>query len=135
VSRQALELAAALRGAYNAHEPAEAGALYAPAATHTDVALSRRATGAEDISRGLASFLRCFPDAHWDALEWIGDHGAAAMPYRLTGTLSAPMGPIEPAGQRLDLRGVLVVHAGDGAITATEDYWDGATFREQMNPS
>jgi hypothetical protein len=130
----ALELAKILWVAYNAHKPGDAGELYTADGTHTDAALSRQAIGGQDISRGLAYFLHCFPDAHWTACEWIGDGAVSAISYRLTGTLSAPMGPFEPAGQRLDLRGVLVVHAGDGGIVATEDYWDRAAFHEQMNP-
>ncbi len=136
MSAPALELAAALHAAYNAHAAKDAGALYAAGATHTDVALEREASGPENIARGLASFLRCFPDAHWEAGEPIGGRGdAAAITYRLTGTLSAPMGPLEPSGQRLDLRGVLIVRAGNGGIAATEDYWDSATFRQQMSPA
>jgi predicted ester cyclase len=134
MTRSALELARALYGAYNAHAADDAAALYSPSATHTEISRGQQTTGREDIGRGLARFFEFFPDAHWEALHEIADGPNAAIPYRLTGTLQAPMGPIAPAGQRLDLRGVHVIHVGEEGILATEDYWDGATFQSQMRP-
>lgn len=101
----ALQLAQELHRAYNAHAPDEAAALYAPSAVHTEVARNHRAQGPDEIQQGLARFLALFPDAHWEALGEIDRGGMAAVPYRLTGTLQAPMGPIRARGQRLDLRG------------------------------
>ena len=56
----------------------------------------------------------------------------AAVAYLLTGTLQGRLGPFEPAGQRLELRGVHVLKAKAGAIDLCEDYWDAGTFGRQM---
>jgi steroid delta-isomerase-like uncharacterized protein len=131
-SDEARELARALYRAYNDHEPKRAGALYHPEAFHVEVARGARADGRDAVTRGLARFLRLFPDARWEALSEIHEDGAVAVPYRLTGTLHAPMGPVVPRGQRLDLRGVHVLSTRDGWIMSSEDYWDAMTFQSQM---
>jgi steroid delta-isomerase-like uncharacterized protein len=119
--------------AYNRHDAAGAAALYAAGATHGDVAQDRVVEGPEAIAQGLRRFFAAFPDARWSAEHVLanGDHATAS--YRLTGTLRGRLGPFEPAGQRLALRGVHVVQTGvDGRIASSVDYWDGAVFAGQM---
>jgi steroid delta-isomerase-like uncharacterized protein len=118
--------------AYNRGEPDSAVALYAPDATHSDVAQGRSASGRDAIASGLRHFLESFPDARWETERRIIDGADAAVAYRLTGTLQAQLGPFEPNGQKLDLRGVHVFRFGADGIVATEDYWDSGTFGRQM---
>jgi steroid delta-isomerase-like uncharacterized protein len=122
----------ALYRAYNRHDAAAAGALYRPDAVHSEVARGKEVHGREDIVRGLAGFFTLFPDAHWEPLREIAGDAGVAIGYRLTGSLQAPMGPVTAHGQQLDLRGVHLVHTDRSWISATEDYWDGATFQKQM---
>jgi ketosteroid isomerase-like protein len=56
----------------------------------------------------------------------------AAVTYVLTGTLQQRLGPFEPQGQKLELRGVHVFEVDGGLIRQTEDYWDTGTFGRQM---
>lgn len=118
--------------AYNAHDVEAVAGLYAADATHHEVAQGRRVTGAAEITGGLRRFLESFPDAHWEPHRRIAGGGAVAVPYRLTGTLAAPLGPFRAAGQKLDLEGVFVIETDGSAIVATADYWDAATFGRQM---
>lgn len=123
----------ALYEAYNAHEADCAAALYAPAGTHVEVASGRSACGRAEIAFGLHGLLGAFPDAHWELELTIAQDEVVAAPYRLTGTLQTRLGPIQARGQRLDLRGIHVIHLEGGEITSSEDYWDAATFRSQMS--
>jgi len=123
---------AAFYDAYNRGAPDDAAALYEPDAAHSEVAQGRSARGRDAIASGLRHFLTSFPDARWEPERRIVDGADAAVAYRLTGTLQAPLGPFEPAGQKLDLRGVHVFRFGDGGIAATDDYWDSGTFGRQM---
>jgi steroid delta-isomerase-like uncharacterized protein len=125
-------LVRALYEAYNAHLADDAGALYDDDGHHREVASGRVAQGRKAIVDGLDGFFKLFPDARWEPLQQIFAESAAAVSYRLTGTLSAALGPIPACGQRLDLRGVHVLRVGATAISASEDYWDQATFRAQM---
>ena len=127
--------ATALYAAYNTHDAAAAAALYAPHGRHAEVATGQERTGREGIAEGLDGLLRAFPDAHWQERMRIVAGNRVAVTYVLTGTLSSRLGPFEPAGQRLELRGVHVLEVGPDGIEVCEDFWDASTFGRQMKPS
>jgi steroid delta-isomerase-like uncharacterized protein len=128
------ELPRRLYAAYNDHDPSAVAHLYAPHATHEDVAHGRPRSGPEAIAAGLRLFFGWFPDAHWQPAFQIGDGpDRVAIPYRLTASLQAQMGPIAPRGQAISLRGVQVLEIEDGRIGRSVDYWDAATFQRQLN--
>lgn len=117
---------------HNAHDAAAVGALYVPEGSHREVATAQVKTGPEAIAAGLASFLAAFPDARWDYGSAVVEPSRAAVPYRLTGTLQRQLGPFAPAGQSLELEGIVLVEFGADGLIATTDYWDAATFGRQM---
>jgi ketosteroid isomerase-like protein len=109
----------ALLESYNRGAPDDAAGLYAADGTHEDVAQQRRVSGVEAIARGLASFLRSFPDATWTVVHRLGDDDSAAAAYRLT-------------GQPLDLQGLMLIRVADGQITSSRDFWDAGTLGRQL---
>lgn len=123
----------ALFEAYNQHDPDAAASLYAPDGEHEDVAYGRPKRGPDAISGGLRHFLDALPDAHWATSDRIVDGDRAVARYTLTGTLQGDLGPFKGSGQRIELRGVQVLEVHDGAITRSEDFWDGATFERQAS--
>jgi flavin reductase ActVB len=124
---------AALYDAYNRHDPAAAAALYAPDGTHEDIAQTRRAEGPDAVREGLTKFFTAFPDAGWEAEHIVGTEQHATSTYRLTGTLQGQLGPFQPAGQQLDLRGAHVVQTDEqGRIEFSIDYWDGGALAKQL---
>jgi predicted ester cyclase len=133
--RGAAELVGAYLDAHNGHAPDAVAALYQDGGEHREIAQGAVRRGPQDIGAGLAHFLQAFPDAHWEPEHVVIDGPLAAVPYRLTGTLQARLGPFEPQGQPLDLHGIHLIHTVDGAIAWTADYWDAATFGRQMRPS
>jgi steroid delta-isomerase-like uncharacterized protein len=120
--------------AYNRGDVDAAVACYAEDGRHVEVAQGRVAEGREHIAAGLRHFGEAFPDAHWAVERTIVGEGEAAVTYLLTGTLQARLGPFEPNGQKLEVRGVHVFAFDAGAIRQTEDYWDSGTFGRQMRP-
>jgi hypothetical protein len=118
---------------HNAHDAAAVGALYAPEGAHREVATGQSKIGPQEIAAGLASFLAAFPDARWEHGPGVAARGRAAVPYRLTGSLQAQLGPFAPAGQALDLHGLVLIEMGSDGILSTTDYWDAATFARQMS--
>jgi steroid delta-isomerase-like uncharacterized protein len=120
--------------AYNCHDATAVARLYHADATHEDIAQGRLRHGPEVIANGLRKFFECFPDAHWEPHAQFADHhGRRAVTYRLSATLQRPMGSFAPHGQRVSLRGVLVLELKDNLISRSTDYWDGVTLQRQLN--
>lgn len=126
------KLVAGLFQAYNTGDAERAAAIYGEEATHAEAALQRRSTGRDAIRKGLERFFAMFPDARWDVHRVIADEHAAAVTYRLTGSLHRDLGQIPGNGQPLDIEGVLIATTADGQILTTTDYWDAQTFMKQM---
>lgn len=121
-----------LYAAYRAHDPFRAAELYLPDGWHREVATGRISRGSAAIANGLSGFLFAFPNADWDIETRIPYESREAVAYRLTGTLTRPLGPLEPRGQQLNLRGVHIFVSDGEHIASGEDYWDALTFRRQM---
>jgi steroid delta-isomerase-like uncharacterized protein len=132
-SPDAETIADLLYRAYNSHDVKAAVALYAPEAEHHEVAQGRRARGAEEIGTGLAHFMQAFPDCRWTARGRVVSEAAVAVPYLLSGTLAAPMGPFRELGRRLALEGLHLLRIRGGLIVSSTDYWDASTFTRQMS--
>jgi predicted ester cyclase len=129
------DLIATLYDAYNGHDAAAAGRLYAPWGRHVEVATGTSRTGAAATAEGLAGLLEALPDVRWEERMRIVDGSRAAVTYVLAGTLKARFGPFDPAGQALELRRVHVIESGPHGIELCEDYWDASTFGRQMRSS
>ncbi|MFC5757909.1 nuclear transport factor 2 family protein [Rhizobium sp. GCM10022189] len=127
-------LVEALYDGYNSHRIGDVAALYAVDATHEDIAHGRTKFGPQAIADGLRKFIGWFPDAEWKLGSiTVGTNRKAAVQYTLTGTLSVAMGPIAPRGQKISLRGLMVLTIENEKISRSEDYWDAATFQKQLN--
>ena len=125
---------AKLYAAYNSHDVDALERLYAPDATHEDIAQGRPKIGAGVIAQGFGKFLGWFPDAHWEPQSQIIDpYGQTAVTYLLSATLQSPMGPIAAQRQKIALRGVHVLRVSGDRIQRSEDYWDAGTFQRQLN--
>lgn len=130
------DIAHELYAAYNKHDVQGVAALYSANGSHTDVAQARTQVGPERIADGLQRFFEWFPDAQWIPSSYIVDPGGeVAIPYLMTATLQAAMGPILPRNQQVSLRGVHVLRLVGHRILSSEDYWDTATFQRQINAS
>jgi len=132
-SPRARDALGALLEANNRHDPEAAASLYADGGTHEDVAQARPARGRAAIADGLRRFLASFPDARWEVARLTGDDVMGSAEYTLTGTLSKDLGPFRAAGQRVELRGVMVVVVDDDGISASRDYWDSSTLGRQTD--
>jgi steroid delta-isomerase-like uncharacterized protein len=123
-----------LYAAYNEHDVQAVGHLYHVDGVHCDVANGQRKDGRTAIMAGLNKFFVWFPDVHW-AVELVSgeNNGVIAATYRMAATLQSSMGPVQPRGQSIVLRGAHVLHVRDGLISSSEDYWDAMTFQKQLN--
>jgi steroid delta-isomerase-like uncharacterized protein len=124
----------ALLAAYNDRDAFAAAALYALDGEHYEVAQRASRRGREALRASLEGFFGAFPDARWQVSRSVLDAQACAIAYRLTGTLAAPLGPFRPAGQQLDIEGILLIEidTSNDQIARSSDYWDSGTFARQM---
>jgi steroid delta-isomerase-like uncharacterized protein len=128
------DLSNRLFDAYNCHDATAVARLYHADATHEDIAPGQPRRGPEAIANGLRKFFECFPDAHWEPHAQLADHhDGRAVTYSLSATLQRPMGSFAAHGQRVSLRGVLVLELKDNLISRSMDYWDGVTLQRQLN--
>ena len=118
--------------AYNGHDSAAAASLYGPDGKHLEVAQDRVVEGSAALQETLEHFFKCFPDANWTPHTLVAESDRAAVAYVLTGTLEAPLGPFEPNGLQLCIKGVHLFHTSPLEILETADYWDSGTFARQM---
>jgi len=133
VVEQTTALVETLYNAYNSRRIDDVAALYATDGTHEDIAHGRLKVGAGAIVEGFQKFIDWFPDAEWKLGSIIvGTNKKAAVEYALTGTLSTAMGPIVPRGQKISLRGLMVLTIENQKISRSEDYWDATTFQKQL---
>jgi steroid delta-isomerase-like uncharacterized protein len=120
--------------ANNARDAAAVVALYAPNASHEEIAQGKVKRGPQEIASGLERFFGWFPDCSWTPeRRAVGANGVAMVSYLLKATLKNQMGPIAPRDQAISLRGVHLLVIRDGLIHRSEDYWDSATFQRQLN--
>ncbi|WP_083374434.1 ester cyclase [Methylobacterium sp. C1] len=127
------EIARAFYAAYAAHDTEGVRGLYAPDATHEDVAFGKPKSGRDAIVAGLALFLTWFPDAKWSIADQVISASTVATTYLLTGHLQADLGNTPGKGQAISLRGVQILKIENGRIVRSEDYWDAETFKRQIN--
>lgn len=95
--------------------------------------LSGKAAARADIEDSIASQ----PDASMTVLTLLVTGDAAAVEYRMTGTLLGDIhfgdGRVVPAtGRRYDMDGCSLLWLRDGRIATLHHYWDRALMREQI---
>jgi steroid delta-isomerase-like uncharacterized protein len=128
------DLADKLFEAYNSHDTSAVARLYDADAVHEDITQDRPKRGPQAIADGLSRFFEWFPDARWEShFQFVDQHDGRAIAYRLSATLQKPMGRVAARGQRISLRGVLVLELNGHLIGRSTDYWDGLTFQRQLN--
>ncbi len=127
----ATDLVDAFYRAHNARDAAAAAALYAEDAVHREGSAGPSRSGRAALQAGLERFFGMLPDATWTVRERVEATGSVVVVYTLTGHLGIDMGGQPTKGRAIRLDGVHVIDFGDGAITATRDFWSLDAFKRQ----
>jgi len=78
-------------------------------------------------------FFHVFPDARWETERLLADEDdAVAVQGTFHGTFEEPFHGMEPTGESVALPTMSLFTVSADGITAWRDYWDMATFREQL---
>jgi steroid delta-isomerase-like uncharacterized protein len=115
------------------HLVSETFVMYDPAAPAKGVAGPKGEVHGRD---GLRQFMElittAFPDFEITVLEMLANDGSAIYEVRLTMTHDGPLGGLPPTGQRVDVRGVSILHVEAGVVDEHRFYTDTSDVTEQL---
>ena len=123
-ARSAAQTAEALVAAWNAHDPDQAAALYAPDFEGTDVAQPEPQRGPRDIRRITGFYFRAFPDLQVTVDDRVITGDRVVLVWTWQGTHRATFMRIPPTGRVVAVRGTTILTIRAGLIRASTRIWD-----------
>jgi steroid delta-isomerase-like uncharacterized protein len=127
------ELVARLVDSWNAHDPDAVAACYAPDAVSRDITLTEPLRGRDAIRKGVAMYMRAFPDIHFDIRRIGCDGDVIVEEWRATGTHDGDLMGLEPTHRKGTTLGCNVIQVGEeGLIQSETTYWDAAGLYRQL---
>jgi steroid delta-isomerase-like uncharacterized protein len=124
--------------AFNRHDPAATGALYAPNAVVRDPSYHRPLEGRDAVQRDMEAFMSAFPDAEVRLTHTLEANGSYAVESTFAGTHRGPLvtdsGEIPASGRRMqfDAAGFFRLD-GQGRILEEHRYYDLAALAAQLD--
>ena len=116
---------------FNDHEIDAHMEAFADGATFLDPVLEAPVSGA-DHREYLLDVIEAFPDIRQDVERAVVADGTVAMESTFAGTHEGPIEGVPPTGKRVEVPLASVITVSEEGITSWRDYWDQATFREQL---
>ena len=112
-----------LMDALNAHDMERVKGFYADDFVGEDIAQAKPQRGPEERCRVLMSYIRAFPDLHFDG-DTIVQGDRAVYIWTMRGTHQGTLMRIPPTGRVVEVRGVSLLTFQDGKITHGINIWD-----------
>jgi len=119
--------------ALNARDYARAAGAIAESCEWRSMPAGTVHVGPSPIINGLREFVAAFPDWHADVRNVIRQDGFVVVEWTATGTFRKPFRGHEPNGRRFERTGCSVAEVDRGAIVRYRDYFDRATFLQQLD--
>lgn len=118
--------------AWNAHDGARLGSLFAPEGRFADPAAMLE-LGPYDLQASIDALAAQFPDFRFEADSTLADGDLAVVEWVLTGTNEGPVKTgIAPTHRCLHLRGVDALQLSAGGIVRARRYFDRREMNEQL---
>ena len=103
---------------------------------HTVVGIpnARESVDSEEHRGFVAAMREAFPDLHYeyDADEIVADETGAAVSWTATGTHEGELMGIEPTGNEMSVRGVMIAYVEDDKIERLDVVWDEFGMFQQL---
>jgi steroid delta-isomerase-like uncharacterized protein len=106
--------------------------LDAPVQSDGTTAAQGKTLGRAGLAERVTLFRTAFPDIRFDVDAMIAEGDQVAVQYRFRGTQRGRFLGIEPAGQPIDIAGMLIARLVDGRIDAAWSVFDSGRLLQQL---
>ena len=119
--------------AWNAHNVERIAAFYTDDCFKEDIAVGRATRGKEEMKALIGGAFTAIPDMKIELVTLFYRGGWAATEWIMSGSYSSdyPGFPVA-SGRHFSVRGASVVELRDGKISRISDYWNFASFLNQV---
>jgi steroid delta-isomerase-like uncharacterized protein len=119
--------------AWNSHDGEKVSRFYTDDCIYEDMGSGRVYRGPQEVGASVEDMTTSFPDFKLEAKQSINTGNWSASEWVLTGTFAHSNIPNMPAtGKSFSVRGASVCELRDSKIRRHSDYWNMATFLQQV---
>jgi steroid delta-isomerase-like uncharacterized protein len=120
--------------AWNAHDVERIAAFYTDDCFKEDIAVGKATHGKEEMKALIGGAFTAMPDMKIELLTLLHRGEWAATEWTMSGSYSRdyPGFPLA-AGRRFSVRGASIMELRDGKISRISDYWNYASFLQQVS--
>lgn len=118
--------------AYNAHNAAEAAALYAEDVTNIQLPWGKSIQGREAMHATYIRLFQAFPDIRVEIENYLESGSWAVVEWRFSGTMKGEFAGQSPTNRAFSMQGCEIFQIVDGKIKIQHGYWDKATMFGQL---
>ena len=120
--------------AWNSHDVDRIASFYTEDCVHEDVAVGAVIHGVQELKKTLSGLFIWSPDVRLDLAACFGAGNDAASEWTMSGTHrgTAPEVSVPATGKHFSVKGASVYRLRDGMISRDCDYWNLASFLQQV---
>jgi steroid delta-isomerase-like uncharacterized protein len=117
---------------WNSKDRGAISALFSTDAVFRDMAFGIQRDGLAEITQMMHETWRGIPDLHTELTRLIGHGHWVASEWTLTGTHTGDFPDFPATDRSFSVEGVSITHVREGKILSQRDYYDRASFLEQL---
>jgi len=121
-----------LERVWNSQDREGISALFAAGAVFRDMAFGVQKDGLAEIRELMYGTWRGIPDLNTEVTRLIPHGDWVASEWTLTGTHTGDFPSLPATGRSFSIKGVSITQVQDGKIVSQRDYYDRASFLEQL---
>jgi steroid delta-isomerase-like uncharacterized protein len=121
-----------LKRIWNSQDREAIAGVFAADAVFRDMAFAVQKRGLAEIRELMYGTWRGIPDLHTELTRLIPHGDWVASEWTLTGTHTGDFPNLPATGRSISIKGVSITQVQDGKIVSQRDYYDRASFLEQL---